>query len=423
MKVTRKSKWLLSILFVFLLPSHLFSQAASMPMEAPAEGEPVTEVQEDETDEGGNRTIKGIIYDEQGETIIGASVLIKGEETTGTTSDMDGKFTLSVPQGATLVISYIGYHPQEIKIRKRTALHVILKEDNQLLEEVVVVGYGTVKKSDLTGSVSGVSTRQFKNQPVKRVENILQGRTPGVEVTATSGVPGAGMKVRVRGTTSINKSSDPLYVIDGIISSSGLDGINPSDIQSMEVLKDASSTAIYGSRGSNGVILITTKGGSEGKASITFDASVGLSTVRKQYDLLNAYEYATALNDIRGSSTISAEDLEAYKNGTKGINWADLITHTGITQDYRLSISGGNAKVKYLISGNMLDQEAVTIRTDYKRYGIRANIDADVKPWLTISAKMNASSLHKHNDGANWFHITNFSPTMEMKDPVTGIYN
>lgn len=423
MKVTRKSKWLLSILFVFLLPSHLFSQAASMPMEAPTEGEPVTEVQEDETDEGGNRTIKGIIYDEQGETIIGASVLIKGEETTGTTSDMDGKFTLSVPQGATLVISYIGYHPQEIKIRKRTALHVILKEDNQLLEEVVVVGYGTVKKSDLTGSVSGVSTRQFKNQPVKRVENILQGRTPGVEVTATSGVPGAGMKVRVRGTTSINKSSDPLYVIDGIISSSGLDGINPSDIQSMEVLKDASSTAIYGSRGSNGVILITTKGGSEGKASITFDASIGLSTVRKQYDLLNAYEYATALNDIRGSSTISAEDLEAYKNGTKGINWADLITHTGITQDYRLSISGGNAKVKYLISGNMLDQEAVTIRTDYKRYGIRANIDADVKPWLTISAKMNASSLHKHNDGANWFHITNFSPTMEMKDPETGIYN
>ena len=423
MKVTRKSKWLLSILFVFLLPSHLFSQAASMPMEAPTEGEPVTEVQEDETDEGGNRTIKGIIYDEQGETIIGASVLIKGEETTGTTSDMDGKFTLSVPQGATLVISYIGYHPQEIKIRKRTALHVILKEDNQLLEEVVVVGYGTVKKSDLTGSVSGVSTRQFKNQPIKRVENILQGRTPGVEVTATSGVPGAGMKVRVRGTTSINKSSDPLYVIDGIISSSGLDGINPSDIQSMEVLKDASSTAIYGSRGSNGVILITTKGGSEGKASITFDASVGLSTVRKQYDLLNAYEYATALNDIRGSSTISAEDLEAYKNGTKGINWADLITHTGITQDYRLSISGGNAKVKYLISGNMLDQEAVTIRTDYKRYGIRANIDADVKPWLTISAKMNASSLHKHNDGANWFHITNFSPTMEMKDSETGIYN
>jgi len=414
MKVIRKDKWLLSILFMSLLPSHLFSQAASMPEEQP------TEIQETQGDD--DRKIKGIIYDEQGETIIGASVLIKGEET-GTTSDMDGKFTLEAPQEATLVISYIGYHPQEIKVRKKSTLNIILKEDNQLLDEVVVVGYGTVKKSDLTGSVSGVSTRQFKNQPVKRVENILQGRTPGVEVTATSGVPGAGMKVRVRGTTSINKSSDPLYVIDGIISSSGLDGINPSDIQSMEVLKDASSTAIYGSRGSNGVILITTKGGTEGKASITFDASVGLSTVRKQYDLLNAYEYATALNDIRGSSTIPAGDLEAYKNGTKGINWTDLITHTGVTQDYRLSISGGNAKVKYLVSGNVLDQEAVTIGTDYKRYGIRANIDADVKPWLTISAKMNASSLHKHNNGANWFHITNFSPTMEMKDAETGVYN
>ncbi|MDE6822134.1 MAG: TonB-dependent receptor [Bacteroides acidifaciens] len=414
MKGIRKDEWLLSILFMFLLPSHLFSQAASMPEEQP------TEIQETQGDD--DRKIKGIIYDEQGETIIGASVFIKGEET-GTTSDMDGKFTLEAPLGATLVISYIGYHPQEIKVRKRTTLNIILKEDNQLLDEVVVVGYGTVKKSDLTGSVSGVSTRQFKNQPVKRVENILQGRTPGVEVTATSGVPGAGMKVRVRGTTSINKSSDPLYVIDGIISSSGLDGINPSDIQSMEVLKDASSTAIYGSRGSNGVILITTKGGTEGKASITFDASVGLSTVRKQYDLLNAYEYATALNDIRGSSTIPAGDLEAYKNGTKGINWTDLITHTGVTQDYRLSISGGNAKVKYLVSGNVLDQEAVTIGTDYKRYGIRANIDADVKPWLTISAKMNASSLHKHNNGANWFHITNFSPTMEMKDAETGVYN
>lgn len=263
-----------------------------------------------------------------------------------------------------------------------------------------------------------------KNQPVQRVENILQGRTPGVEVTATSGMPGASMKVRVRGTTSINKSSDPLYVIDGIISSSGLDGINPSDIQSMEILKDASSTAIYGSRGSNGVILITTKQGSEGKAQVTFDASIGLSTVRKQYDLLNAYEYATALNDIRGSSTISAEDLEAYKNGTKGINWTDLLTRTGITQDYRLAISGGNEKVKYLISGNVLDQEAITIMSDYKRYGIRANIDSEVKPWLTISAKLNASSLHKHNEGgANWLHVTNFSPTMELKDPETGVYN
>lgn len=430
MEVIMKNKWLLCILLMLFLPFGLFAQVAppleeqkTETQEAPENNNGVTTNRDATTDGDAGKTIKGVINDEQGETIIGASVIIKGEDT-GTTSDMDGRFTLEAPEGTILVISYIGYHTQEVKVRKRSLLRVVLKEDNQLLDEVVVVGYGTVKKSDLTGAVSGVSNRQYKNQPVQRVENILQGRTPGVEVTATSGMPGASMKVRVRGTTSINKSSDPLYVIDGIISSSGLDGINPSDIQSMEILKDASSTAIYGSRGSNGVILITTKQGSEGKAQVTFDASVGLSTVRKQYDLLNAYEYATALNDIRGSSTISAEDLEAYKNGTKGINWTDLLTRTGITQDYRLAISGGNEKVKYLISGNVLDQEAITIISDYKRYGIRANIDSEVKPWLTISAKLNASSLHKHNEGgANWLHVTNFSPTMELKDPETGVYN
>ena len=430
MEVIMKNKWLLCIFLMQFLPFGLFAQVApplekqkTETQEAPENNNEVTINSDTTTDGDAGKTIKGVINDEQGETIIGASVIIKGEDT-GTTSDMDGRFTLEAPEGAILVISYIGYHTQEVKVRKRSLLRVVLKEDNQLLDEVVVVGYGTVKKSDLTGAVSGVSNRQYKNQPVQRVENILQGRTPGVEVTATSGMPGASMKVRVRGTTSINKSSDPLYVIDGIISSSGLDGINPSDIQSMEILKDASSTAIYGSRGSNGVILITTKQGSEGKAQVTFDASVGLSTVRKQYDLLNAYEYATALNDIRGSSTISAEDLEAYKNGTKGINWTDLLTRTGITQDYRLAISGGNEKVKYLISGNVLDQEAITIMSDYKRYGIRANIDSEVKPWLTISAKLNASSLHKHNEGGvNWLHVTNFSPTMELKDPETGVYN
>lgn len=430
MEVIMKNKWLLCILLMLFLPFGLFAQVApplekqkTETQEAPENNNEVTTNSDTNTDGDAGKTIKGVINDEQGETIIGASVIIKGEDT-GTTSDMDGRFTLEAPEGAILVISYIGYHTQEVKVRKRSLLRVVLKEDNQLLDEVVVVGYGTVKKSDLTGAVSGVSNRQYKNQPVQRVENILQGRTPGVEVTATSGMPGASMKVRVRGTTSINKSSDPLYVIDGIISSSGLDGINPSDIQSMEILKDASSTAIYGSRGSNGVTLITTKQGSEGKAQVTFDASIGLSTVRKQYDLLNAYEYATALNDIRGSSTISAEDLEAYKNGTKGINWTDLLTRTGITQDYRLAISGGNEKVKYLISGNVLDQEAITIMSDYKRYGIRANIDSEVKPWLTISAKLNASSLHKHNEGgANWLHVTNFSPTMELKDPETGVYN
>lgn len=293
------------------------------------------------TETGKRKLISGVVTDERGETIIGATVVVKGEETTGTTTDMDGKFSLEVPLRSVIVVSYMGFTPQEVRIFKRNLYDITLKEDNKVLDEVVVVGYGSVKKSDLTGAVTAISTARFKDQPVKRVENILQGRSAGVEVTAQSGMPGGGMKVRVRGTTSINTSNDPLYVIDGMISPSGLDGLNPADIQSMEVLKDASSTAIYGSRGSNGVIIITTKQGTQGRAVVSFDASVGISKVRKQYELLNAYEYALALNDVRGANTISAADLEAYRNGTKGLDWMDLITQTALTQDYKLDISGG----------------------------------------------------------------------------------
>ena len=375
------------------------------------------------TETGKRKLISGVVTDERGETIIGATVVVKGEETTGTTTDMDGKFSLEVPLRSVIVVSYMGFTPQEVRIFKRNLYDITLKEDNKVLDEVVVVGYGSVKKSDLTGSVTAISTARFKDQPVKRVENILQGRSAGVEVTAQSGMPGGGMKVRVRGTTSINTSNDPLYVIDGMISPSGLDGLNPADIQSMEVLKDASSTAIYGSRGSNGVIIITTKQGTQGRAVVSFDASVGISKVRKQYELLNAYEYALALNDVRGANTISAADLEAYRNGTKGLDWMDRITQTALTQDYKLDISGGTEKVRYLVSGNVMDQEAVTIMSDYKRYGLRVNVDADVKPWLTVSGKLNASIIHQHNGAANWLNAINYSPTMELVDPETGVYN
>lgn len=375
------------------------------------------------TETGKRKLISGVVTDERGETIIGATVVVKGEEMTGTTTDMDGKFSLEVPLRSVIVVSYMGFTPQEVRIFKRNLYDITLKEDNKVLDEVVVVGYGSVKKSDLTGSVTAISTARFKDQPVKRVENILQGRSAGVEVTAQSGMPGGSMKVRVRGTTSINTSNDPLYVIDGMISPSGLDGLNPADIQSMEVLKDASSTAIYGSRGSNGVIIITTKQGTQGRAVVSFDASVGISKVRKQYELLNAYEYALALNDVRGANTISAADLEAYRNGTKGLDWMDLITQTALTQDYKLDISGGTEKVRYLVSGNVMDQEAVTIMSDYKRYGLRVNVDADVKPWLTVSGKLNASIIHQHNGAANWLNAINYSPTMELVDPETGVYN
>lgn len=420
--IITKFKWVMAAVLFASLPLHLPAQQAA----SPQSGEYTAPALSDENSpaDGTKKKIEGTVTDEQGVPIIGATVSVKDQPNVGVTTDIDGKFALEVPPRTILVIAYLGYNTQETRVTQRNATYnIILKEDNQMLEEVVVVGYGTVKKSDLTGSVSTVGTRSFETQPVKNVSQILQGRTAGVEVTNTSGMPGAGAKVRIRGTTSINKSSDPLYVIDGIISSSGLDGLNPQDIQSMEVLKDASSTAIYGSRGANGVILVTTRNGQEGRAKVTFDAQIGLATVRKDYDLLSPYEYALALNDIRGSQTISAEDLEAYRNGTKGINWVDLMTRTALTQDYNIGVSGGTDKVKYLLSGNVLDQEAVTINSKYKRYGFRANVSADLRPWLSISTRLNTAIIHQENGAPNWFHVLNFSPTMELRDPETGIYN
>ncbi len=368
--------------------------------------------------------ISGVIKDEAGEYVTGATVFVNEKSTIGAVVDDKGFYSLRVPVGSTLVASCLGFENIERKVENNVVRYdFILKEESQKLNEVIVIGYGEVKKSDLTGSVSTIGVRNFDNQPVKSVSEILQGRSSGVEVTTISGMPGAAAKVRVRGTTSINKSSDPLYVIDGIISSSGLDGLNPQDIQSMEVLKDASSTAVYGSRGANGVVLVTTRGGTQGRARVWFDSKVGVSEVRKNYNLLNPYEYALALNDIRGSGTISDSDVEAYRQGLMGINWIDLMTRTAVTQNYNIGIAGGAKRVRYFISGNLLDQNAVTINSKYMRYGIRANIDADVRRWLSVSAKINGSILHQKNGAPNWFHVLNFSPTMELRDPVTGIYN
>lgn len=367
-------------------------------------------------------TVTGKVVDKNGEPIIGANIVVKGTNN-GTITDVDGNFTLQVPSNAQLIFSFIGYITQDIVVGNQSTLNVTLNEDAEALDELVVIGYGTVKKSDLTGSVSSVGARQFKDQPVRNIADILQGRTSGVQVTSTTGYVGQSAKVRVRGTTSINKSSDPLYVVDGIISSSGLDGINPQDIQSMEVLKDASSTAVYGSRGANGVILVTTRKGEKGNLRITFDGKATLSNLRKNYDLMNAYEYAQALNDIRGAGTISESDMEAYRTGKKGIDWVDLMTRTAVTQDYSLTFSGGSDKVRYLVSGNVLDQPAITIESKYQRFGFRANLDADVRPWLTVSTKINASSVYRENNDPNGRLILNYSPTMELRNPETGVYN
>lgn len=373
---------------------------------------------------GAEMTITGTVVDDAGMPVVGATVTVKGDTSRGVAVELDGSYKLSVGSDDTIVAAYIGYESVEQRVTaEQHTYDFVLREESHRLRDVVIVGYGEVKKSDLTGSVSVIGARSFEGQPVKSVAEVLQGRTTGVEVTTTSGMPGASAKVRVRGTTSINKSSDPLYVIDGIISTSGLDGLNPQDIASMQVLKDASSTAVYGSRGANGVILVTTRSGEAGRSSIYFDAKVGVSDVRKSYNLMNAYEYGQALNDIRGAGTISDSDMELYRTGKKGIDWVDFMTRTAITQNYNLGASGGSDRVRYMVSGQVLDQEAVTIDAKYMRYGLRANVDADVKRWLTISTKINGAVIHQQGVAPNWFHVLNYSPTMELRDETTGIYN
>ena len=368
------------------------------------------------------RIVSGKVTDSSGSPLPGVTIVVKGT-TNGTVTNTDGEYSLShIPGDASLQFSFVGMKTQEVSLNGKTTINVTMFEEEIGIEEVVAIGYGTLKKSDLTGSVASVSNKQFENQPVKRIEDILQGRTSGVEVTTLSGIPGSSVKVRIRGTTSINKSSDPLYIIDGMFSSTGLEGLNPTDIQSIEVLKDASATAMYGSRGANGVILVTTQKGEAGKSLVTAEATYGVSNMMLKYDLLNAYEYALALNDIWGSLTISSTDLEEYKSGTKGIDWMDIMTQTGISQDYKLSLTGGNAKSRYFISGDVLDMSAITITTRFKRYNIRANIDSKVYKWLTFSLRLNAARLQMHNGDVNLKAALNYSPTMEMTDE-DGVYN
>lgn len=364
--------------------------------------------------------ITGTIVDASGEPIVGANVLEKGTSN-GTITDLDGKFNLTVNPGATLKVSYIGYLTKEVPVNNQKIIRIALVEDSQSLDEVVVVGYGAVRKADLAGSVAIMDSKSFKDQPITQISDAIQGRVSGVQVENSS-VPGGSVKIRIRGAGSINRSNDPLYVIDGIVRESGLTGINPDDIQSMQVLKDASSTAIYGSRGSNGVVLITTKTGKVNQREITFDAQVGVSSAYKKYDILSPYEYATALREIKFPNAFTEQEMNAYKNGTAGIDWQDEIFRTGVTQNYKIAISNGNKDVQYYLSANYMGQDGIIDQTSNKRYQVRANITSDVTKWLHVTADVNAShNVQKGNDftmgktNPIWIGL-NYSPTMTMTD-------
>lgn len=353
-----------------------------------------------------------------GEPLMGVNVVEKGT-TNGTITDLDGKYTLNVGSNAVLQFSYIGYVSSDIAVNGQRTVNVTMKEDSQNLDEVVVVGYGTVRKADLAGSVSVLDNKAFKDQPIKQVSDALQGRVSGVQVQS-SGVPGGTVKIRVRGSGSINRSNDPLYVIDGIVRESGLTGLNPDDIQSMQILKDASSTAIYGSRGASGVVLITTKTGKANTRQITFDAQITAGTVAKRYDTLNAYEFATLYNTYR-ANTFSSDQLSAFQRGG-GTNWQDEIFQTGITQDYKVTFSGGSDKTQYIVSGNYVGQEGVVIENDNKRYQARANVTSQITDWLHMTADVNASHNVRHSGDFSAAKSNIVTQAMNYS-PVTSIFN
>jgi TonB-dependent starch-binding outer membrane protein SusC len=337
----------------------------------------------------GQRTISGTVTDaESGESLVGANVLVKGFEGIGTSTDFDGNYSIEVPQGATaLIFSFIGYTEKEVELSVSNILNVGLQSGTQL-DELVVIGYGSVRKSDLTGSVSTVREEDFNVGILPSPDQLIQGKVAGVQVINNSGAPGAGTTVRIRGNSSIRAGNQPLYVVDGVPldgrsarpglnsgdlgstpDANPLNFINPADIESMEVLKDASATAIYGSRGANGVIIINTKRGKTGEPKIDFSTSVGASNILKKYDVLDGNQYRSALEqyDLRD------DDGNLLGNEGGNVDAMDAILRTGITQNYNFSISGGNSNGNYRLSAGYMDQEGIIIGSNFKKYTASLN--------------------------------------------------
>lgn len=287
--------------------------------------------------------LSGTVKDEKGEPIIGANISVPGTSI-GTITDIDGRYALTVPHGTMLKFSYIGYNDQEFTITNQTNLNVTMREDSEMLDEVVVVGYGAVKRRDITTAVSSVSTKDLMERPIVSAAQAIQGRAAGVQVVQPNGQPGTGMVVRVRGNTSITASNEPLYVIDGV-PTNDINFLVPADIESMQILKDASSAAIYGSRASNGVVLITTKNGKSGQSKISFNSYMGVSKVIKQIQSLNVADYKELMDELE--VVVLPDEL---KDET---DWFTETFRSGLNQNYQLSISSGNDKLRYFLSGGL----------------------------------------------------------------------
>ncbi|MGI4735344.1 MAG: SusC/RagA family TonB-linked outer membrane protein [Janthinobacterium lividum] len=366
-------------------------------------------------------TVQGVVTDEKGNPLPGATIVLKGNTSVGVSSDADGKFSLSVPTGnETLVISSIGYVAQELNLAGRTTLSIQLVADNKALDEVVVVGYGTQKRSDITGAVGSVKAADLVDRPVVNVAQGLQGRVAGVDVSLNSGQPGGAPQIRVRGYSSISAGNDPLYVVDGVYWRQGITTLNPNDIESIEVLKDASATAIYGAQGSSGVILVTTKRGRRG-STISYDNYVSLSTLARKQSVLNAREfmatedlayqniqkydptgwaagaYANKDPRLKRQALTAANSthplFDSNLNPLYDVDWQKESTQTAVAQSHNLSFSGGSDQLTYGLFLNYTNANGIIRNTYQKRYQARLTVDNQVKKWLKIGGTINYANI------------------------------
>jgi len=359
-------------------------------------------------------SVSGTVTDASGEPIIGATVMAEGTAN-GTSTDLDGNYSITADALGMLKFSYVGYTTQSIPVEGRSVINVTMTESAELLDELVVVGYGTMKKSDLTGAVGSIGGKDIKDVPVNNVGQALQGKIAGVNIVGGE-KPGDNVTIKVRGLGSIN-NSDPLVVIDGVPTDLGLNAINPQDIERLDVLKDASATAIYGSRGANGVVMITTRKGVAGTSRLSVSANVAFSNVSKKMSLLDAAGYASLSNDMLSEAGHNTNPAWADPSSlTASTNWVDELLRTGVMQNYNVSYSGGNDKAHYYFSAGFLNQSGVVDHVNYRRFTFQANNDVKLKSWLKLSNNLLFSADIKKQGSYSMWDAMRALPTFPVKD-------
>ena len=359
--------------------------------------------------------VKGTVSDESGEPVIGATVKVKGSNE-GAITDFDGNYSVKAASNATIAFSYVGYVTQEVNVGGRSTINVTLKEDNTTLNDVVVIGYGTMKKSDISGSVASVNTAEMMKRAPTNIAQGLQGAAPGVIVTMQDGAPDANAAVRIRGVATINGNASPLYVVDGIQVGTNANFINPSDIESIEILKDASATAIYGAAGANGVVMITTKHGSKGTTTVNITADFGIQSVPQSFDVCSVDQYAKNIRTARandGSNVWNEIWSEQYDGKRKYTDWLDQMTRTGFKQQYNISASGGNEKTQYNASVGFLRNSGVVVNTEYQRINARANLKTQINKYIEFGVDL--SWMHTDSHGSN-SSVGNFGNLSSIRD-------